>query len=274
MLKEVGTELRKTWLYSLYRRLFQTRSEASHISSLQSWSHTDEAMADFYRQFISPGDLVFDVGANQGSRTKVFSRLGARVVAFEPQPRCYERLKGLFKGVETVRVVNQALGAAEGVAEMYVSEANVLSTLSSDWISVVKRSGRFNGVAWNKTERVSITTLDSAMRQFGRPSFIKIDVEGYEYEVLSGLSTPIETVSIEFISERIQETYKCLDKMGLLSRFEAQLSFGESMTFAKPSWLSSQGIKEALGATGVGAWGDVYIRSLGANCRNAQADAS
>jgi hypothetical protein len=42
---------------------------------------------DFYRRFIRPGDLVFDVGANVGKRSAVFLDLGATVVAIEPNPR-------------------------------------------------------------------------------------------------------------------------------------------------------------------------------------------
>ena len=43
------------------------------------------AMDALYRQFIEPGDLVFDIGAHVGDRVSSFRRLGARVVAVEPQ---------------------------------------------------------------------------------------------------------------------------------------------------------------------------------------------
>lgn len=51
----------------------------------------------FYKQWIKPGDLVFDIGANIGNRTRVFADIGARVVAVEPLPHCYWALRWMFK---------------------------------------------------------------------------------------------------------------------------------------------------------------------------------
>lgn len=50
------------------------------------------ALRSFYAQFISPGDLVFDIGANVGSYTEMFLRLGAKVVAAEPNRECALRV--------------------------------------------------------------------------------------------------------------------------------------------------------------------------------------
>jgi predicted RNA methylase len=58
------------------------------LKSLSAWNSVDQRRSEFYSQFVSSGDLVFDVGANVGNRSKIFSRLGARVIAFEPQPAC------------------------------------------------------------------------------------------------------------------------------------------------------------------------------------------
>lgn len=155
-------------------------------------------MRDFYAGFIRPGDLCFDVGANLGDRTAVFLRLGARVVAVEPQARCRRRLLRRFGRNPRVVLVPRALGAQPGAAEMKVSEADTISSLSADWIARVQASGRFAGYAWNQTERVEVTTLDALIREHGTPAFCKIDVEGFEAEVLKGLSAPLRAVSFEF----------------------------------------------------------------------------
>jgi len=267
MINEIKVALKKTWMYAPYR-LLRSRRRAKCITRLRSWDSVDETRAAFYEQFIGSGDLVFDVGANQGNRAKVFSKLQARVVAFEPQRYCYEILTTLFEQNDTIRLVNKALGAEEGIADMYVSDVNVLSSLSPSWISAMQGSGRFKNVAWNKTERVEITTLDSAIREYGTPRFIKVDVEGYEFEVLSGLSTPIECISIEFVPERIHEAYKCIDRMEMLSSIEIRLSLGESMSFATRSWLPSHEIKKALAEIPSHEFGDLYIRSIDKSGKN------
>src|SRR4051794_16322556 len=65
------------------------------------WSHLLEierlrAERRLYRQFVRPGDLVFDIGANRGGKCAAFLRLGARVVAVEPNPGCVTALRRRF----------------------------------------------------------------------------------------------------------------------------------------------------------------------------------
>lgn len=81
MISVVKKLLQSTPLYPMVR-------EWHHARALRAWGPDDAARLEFYSQFIHPGDLVFDVGANVGNRTKIFLRLGARVVAFEPQASC------------------------------------------------------------------------------------------------------------------------------------------------------------------------------------------
>jgi FkbM family methyltransferase len=254
--------LKRTPLYPLYRSLQHRRQ----VRDYWQWGTDDEKRAAFYKEFVSPGDLVFDVGANRGNRAKVFCKLGARVVAFEPQLDCYHFLRGMFAGEKSVRLVNQALGRAEGVTEMLIADADTISSLSPEWVEAVQRSGRFSQHKWDRKQQVTITTLDAAIRDFGTPSFIKIDVEGYESEVLSGLSTPVKCVAVEFVPECVQNTMKCIDHLSSLSAVEAKLSLGESMEFETPSWLSADEIKRVLNDHVANAdhttFGDVYIRSL------------
>jgi FkbM family methyltransferase len=251
MYKRLKDLLKKTPLYPLYQK-----------RRFWKWTKEDEAEAAFYKQFISPGDLVFDVGANVGNRTKVFYELGARVVAFEPQVDCYRFLKMVFNGKSSVCVLNQALGKTRGQTEMLISDYHCISSLSTRWIEAVKGSGRFSDHKWEKTQPVEMTTLDESIQEFGVPSFIKIDVEGYESEILSGLSTPINCLSVEFTPEDAQNALGCIDHMSSLSVIDARLSLGESMKWETPSWLTAGKIKQAIADVDPKAVGDVYIRCL------------
>lgn len=253
--------LKRTPLYPVYRRIRERRYRVKAVRAYWQWNDQDERMASFYRQFIRPGDLVFDVGANRGNRTKIFHRLQAKVVAFEPQSLCADYLEMVYARCPSVQIVREALGPAEGQAEMLLNEDDVFSSFSADWVSTVERTGRFRTPGWNERKLTQMTTLDKAIRQYGLPAFIKIDVEGYELEVLSGLSTPIACISVEFTApEYVGATLKCLDHMSTLGIVSAQLSFEESMQFELPTWVSSGQMKHVLGSLDRTSWGDVYVR--------------
>src|SRR5262244_3828725 len=73
------------------------------------------AMDRFYRPFVKPGDLVFDVGAHVGDRVAAFRRLGARVIAVEPQPALVRTLRVLFGRDSGVALVRSAVGGDPGM---------------------------------------------------------------------------------------------------------------------------------------------------------------
>src|SRR5436309_3245329 len=65
-------------------------------------------------EFVRPGDLCFDVGANVGRKTEAMLRLGARVVAVEPLPECVRELKALYGNHPGFTLVPKAVGRAPG----------------------------------------------------------------------------------------------------------------------------------------------------------------
>ncbi len=157
-------------------------------------------MQRFYGQFIEPGDLCFDIGAHVGNRVFAWSRLGARIVAVEPQPACLAILRRLYGGARGVTLVDQAVGAAPGRQTLRISRAHpTVTTLSQRWIEAVGASTGFAGVAWEEEIGVEVTTLDALIARFGPPAFCKIDIEGYEGEALAGLTQPLRALSFEFV---------------------------------------------------------------------------
>src|SRR5262245_30786260 len=82
------------------------------------------AMDLLYRQFIRPGDLAFDIGAHVGDRVAAFRRLGAQVVAAEPQPALVRTLKLLYGRDKNVIIVPRAVGREAGPIPMMVNAAN------------------------------------------------------------------------------------------------------------------------------------------------------
>ena len=151
----------------------------------------------FYSQFIKPGDLCFDIGAYRGGRTEVFLKFGARVVAVEPQEKCIKYLQKKFGKEPRFTLIGKGISDKEGELTLSIcEEADGISTFSDKW-----KIGRFSNYKWNKKKIVSCTTLDNLIKEFGLPVFCKIDVEGFEFQVLNGLSHPIPNISFEFTKE-------------------------------------------------------------------------
>ena len=163
---------------------------------------------------------MFDVGANIGSRVEVFLKLGARVVAVEPQAACQVRLHRHFGHNPRVSIVPRALDSLPGERVMHGQTSSPLSSLSDDWIAAVQASGRFSPEDFSHSEVVKTTTLDSLIAVYGPPQFCKIDVEGFEHNVLMGLTKPIPGMSLEFAPEGRSSTVKCLERLESIASYE------------------------------------------------------
>jgi len=194
---------------------------------------------DFYAQLklIRKGDLVFDVGANYGEKSRIFLQLGAKVIAFEPQPDCREELKWRCGKASNLTVVETALGAESGEATLYVRESRGSSGFVRNWVT-------------SKIEKeliVPVGTLDRAIEEYGVPSYIKIDVEGFEYQVLKGLSQPVSCISFEFHlmdihhgrnSEDVEKVLKCVEHLSSLGEVLVNITPAERLVFGFNEWLT------------------------------------
>lgn len=216
----------------------------------------------FYSQFIKKGSLCFDVGANKGNRTEIFLELGAKVVAVEPQRECYLHLQEKFG--DKINLVTKGLGEKESTEKLYVSGSTLISSFSKSHVDMMQEE-RFKGANWNKTVEIQMTTLDNLIKQFGVPDFCKIDVEGYEYDVLKGLSQPLKALSLEYIvPENTQVLVDCLTHLNKLGNIECNFSYGESMQLNLPTWKNGKdmiGYIQTADFTAT-SYGDVYIKFI------------
>jgi FkbM family methyltransferase len=222
-----------------------------------------QTVINFYSQFLGDGDLCFDVGANVGNRTAIFTKLGASVVAVEPQTQCIELLKKLYGSNANVHVLQKAVGDKEGQAELSVSNFSTVSSLSQEWREGFKEWESPNA-AWDGTEIVEVTTLDHIIEQYGVPKFIKIDVEGYECQVIKGLSQPIPALSFEFHTFLLDAARDCVRLLSELGNCVLNYTVEDQPAFILDQWLpSSQLIDELARLENRPPWyGEIFARFL------------
>jgi len=214
------------------------------------------------RQFISPhlaeGEIAFDIGANVGDWTEVMSDLGARVVAVEPQVEVAESLRERFVADPRVSVVRSAVGAAPGTELLHpAGTATTHSSMSDQWRAVATEH---RGVTvWHEPVEVPVTTMDALIAEFGQPAFAKVDVEGYELQVLSGLNTALDAIAFEFHRETHDELSRCIDRIGELGSYRFALHVGEWPDRLTGELPPDRALDRAA-ALPPGSWGMVVAR--------------
>jgi FkbM family methyltransferase len=207
------------------------------------------ALTRHYAAFVGPGDLAFDVGAHVGNHARCLARLGARVLAIEPQPALARWLRWLFRHRPEVTVVESALAAAPGVVELRRSPRTpTVATASHAWIDKVGASAGFAGVRWADVLEVRALTLDGLIARHGLPRLCKIDVEGYEAEVLRGLSRPISIVSFEYLPAALDVAVGAAARLAALAPYRFNVTVGERRHLLWREWRSLFALEAWLAA--------------------------
>jgi len=200
---------------------------ARHLRPAELRTHLGDI--ELYRSLVPAGALCFDVGANIGVKSEALLKAGARVVSFEPHPLLLPELRARCAHLENWSLVPTALGSSAGIATLYAREFHGESSLDQTWSGQVV--GRYH---------VPVVPLDVAIRAFGAPWYCKIDVEGWELEVLKGLTQPIAVASIEFhlTDKEVAKTLSCLERLAQLGMTHANLCSAESSRFHLPDWVA------------------------------------
>jgi FkbM family methyltransferase len=216
----------------------------------------------FYRQFVPRGGLVFDVGANVGNYTDVYLSLGAGVVAVEPNPELAERLR-LRCGSRRLSVEQVALSNAEGSAELRLGFDLAHSSISDEWVDLV-RADEDLPERWSGSVTVPVTTMDTLIARHGVPDFVKIDVEGAERDVLSGLNQAVPSISFEFQCPALDIARECVAKLQSLGEYELNFGDGEQVSLMNAEWSDADTLfaqLEEMKQRHYKAHGDIYLRT-------------
>jgi FkbM family methyltransferase len=239
--------------------LYDSVRDAYHILFNRSYWTLERARLNFYKQFIRPGCLVFDVGANAGEYSRTFLRLRANVVAVEPNPDCLGKLRGI-RPKSRFKIEPVAVGEKPGRATFFCGSSSPLATVSKEWIDVASHSKRFAGQDWKRKLEVEMTTMNELIRKHGSPFFIKIDVEGYEKEVLFGLSDMPPYLSFEFNAEFLDAVDDCLGLPVFQNQIECNIVLGEPRELHLAGWLAPTEIRKHLRSMDHLSFGDIIVR--------------
>lgn len=231
-----------------------------------------QKMKEFYRGVVLPGTLVFDIGANVGVLSAIFASLGARVVALEPNADCVRHIQLSYPDLD-IEVIQAAVGAQNGLAVLNVSnERDVRSSISEDWMTTMGGQDQSYRGIWSRQNVVPMVTLDALVEHFGMANLIKIDVEGFEEKVLSGLSKQPPMISFEFTAAFQGPAMRCLDmelfQAGSVYNFAYNADWGYPARFAKEDWVGKEELKEALSEIeGSNHQGDIFVKAPKAQIR-------
>jgi membrane glycosyltransferase len=206
------------------------------------------AMDALHGRFLRTGDLAFDVGAHVGDRVASFRKLGARVVAVEPQPALVRVLHFFYGRDPSVAIEPVALGAKAGTVELRLNLRNpTVSTASESFIAAAAGAPGWESQEWTHTVPAPVTTLDALIARYGEPRFVKIDVEGFEDEVLAGLSHPLPALSVEFTTIQRGVALAAIARLARAGAYVFNATIGESQRFVH---------REPLDAVGIAHWLD------------------
>ena len=216
-------------------------------------------MDRLYRQFVQPGDLVFDVGAHVGDRVASFQRIGARVIAVEPQPAMVRALRLLYGRSQSVTIEALAVGREPGRARMLINVDNpTVSSISPAFVKAADGAPGWETQRWSETAEIEVTTLDALIARQGVPAFIKLDVEGFEAEALWGLSQAVPGLSFEFTTIQRDVGLACIERCEALGYVRFNAALGESQALIG-DWMSARDVARWLtGLPQTANSGDVY----------------
>ena len=143
--------------------------------------------------------LIFDIGANAGNFSNRYIEK-CRIIAVEPNPFLLEKLTQKFLNHDII-IEQCAISYKNNEIDFYICPDDQMSSCNKNWLTTL----RYKNCGIKEVIKVKSITIDSLIEKYGDPFHIKIDVEGYEYEAVSGLSKKSGSIQFEYIKENFND---------------------------------------------------------------------
>lgn len=206
--------------------------------------------------------ILFDIGANKGLYTDANRNKYDICVLVEANPVLAQQLQEKYKNDSDIQIV-QAIASKNSSETFYISNADTISTSDIDWV----KSSRFTSdYQWFPVEGIPTVSLDFLISQYGIPELIKIDVEGYEYNVLQSLTKKVPLLCFEWAEEKKTEILQSIEYLHSLGFTEFQIQMEDSYMYTPENdgWMDSQFIlgrlQSFLQPEEKAKWGMIWAR--------------
>ncbi len=186
--------------------------------------------------------ILFDIGANRGCYSVAnFSKYDKFVLVDANKELC-NFLKQRFLNRPNF-IIEQKIVSKDKTDVFYISNSDVLSTCDTQWVN----NSRFtNTHSFTKTTGNESITIDELVEKYGVPEYIKIDVEGYELNVLKSMSKKYCPIGFEWAEEKKEELLQSLEYLKELGFEKFHIQKEDHYTFTPKTWLNYNEIYETL----------------------------
>jgi FkbM family methyltransferase len=191
--------------------------------------------------------MIFDIGANIGQWSLANIATCDKIIALEPIPKTF---KALVNNCKNHNIICENFAVCNNnnndITFYEATRYHTISTLYKGWLT--DHRSRFYNQPFRETT-VKTITMDDLIKKHGVPDFIKIDVEGGEYECISSLNQKVDLLAFEWASELSGLAGRCLDHLSKLGFTEFYLQFEDSYTFRPKEFYDLATIKTKLAKT-------------------------
>lgn len=213
--------------------------------------------------YMTKFKLVFDIGGNIGKSSDYFKNISEKVICFEPNEAMITRLTGKFRNSNVI-VDGRGVSNVNGKQTFHISPVSALSTFSQEWITASRFS---NGFEWRNAVEVETVKLDDLIDQYGIPDYVKIDVEGHEYEVLTSFTKLLSKTlfAFEWVEEQKQKMKKILQHVHQLGYNRIGFTDGDEILLDESiKWKSFEDftLMDELDETRKTRWGMIYFKNV------------
>ena len=212
--------------------------------------------------------VAYYIGANIGQFCDVLLERCDKIIAVEPNPTIFEQLKERWKNEERIICINKALSTTNEPIDFFIPNnpsEHEIATCEKTWTTYGRFKKSFD--AGYTTIKVDCVTLDELISTYGDPSLIKLDVEGYEKNIIYAMKRYYKNCLFiyEWTDEIKVKSAECLNRLGQLGWSECQIMHGDEPLNLSSDWRDwhdiQTGVEFLIARKWKGQqWGDVYVK--------------
>ena len=210
-------------------------------------------------------NVIFDIGANRGRTAEIFLKRANKVISFEPNPDLVRYLRQRFPDPSPnpkLHIDNRAISHGRGTQEFKLAQVDTLSTLSMDWAENSRFASQYRR---DDSIMVETLTLSDAITEYGTPDYIKIDTEGYEFEILTNFHQllPNTLITFEWSEEQKEKIAKILEHVNSLGYNNFAYTEDDPVLFEDQiNWYSFDNFKliDTMDSNRKDLWGMIYFK--------------